>query len=118
MFTVERILGHPVLRKKLLIILPDGRIHKLQLRGLTKSFREAPLTVTALAALVPAEFNFEISIADESISQNPFQQNVDLVAISSLTGTCLRAYEIANYFRKVKIPVVLGGVHVTLLPDR
>lgn len=103
--------------KRLLIILPDGRIHRIQLGSFSKSFREAPLTATALAALVPPELNFEIRIADESIGQNPIQQNVDLVAISCLTGTCLRAYEIADGYRKQNIPVVLGGVHVTLLPD-
>ena len=105
------------MKKRLLIILPDGRIHKLQLGGFSKSFREAPLTATALAALVPAELNFDISVADESIGQNPIQQNIDLVAISCLTGTCLRAYQIADHYRKLNIPVVLGGVHVTLLPE-
>ena len=105
------------MKKRLLIILPDGRIHKLQLGGFSKSFREAPLTATALAALVPAELNFDISVADESIGQNPIQQNIDLVAISCLTGTCLRAYQIADHYRILNIPVVLGGVHVTLLPE-
>jgi radical SAM superfamily enzyme YgiQ (UPF0313 family) len=105
------------LNKRLLIVLPDGRIHKLQVKGFSKSFREAPLTATTLAALVPLELNFDISIADESIGQNPIKDNVDLVAISCLTGTCLRAYEIADHYRKLNIPVVLGGVHVTLLPD-
>jgi len=105
------------LNKRLLIVLPDGRIHKLQVKGFSKSFREAPLTATTLAALVPLELNFDISIADESIGQNPIKDNVDLVAISCLTGTSLRAYEIADHYRKLNIPVVLGGVHVTLLPD-
>lgn len=105
------------MNKKLLIILPEGRIHKLQIIGYSKSFREAPLTATALAALVPEELQFDISIADESIGQNPFKEGMDLVAISCLTGTSLRAYEIADHYRKLKIPVILGGVHVTLLPD-
>ena len=97
--------------------MPDGRIHKIQLGSFSKSFREAPLTATALAALVPPELDFDIIIADESIGQDPIQKNIDLVAISCLTGTCLRAYEIADHYRALNIPVVLGGVHVTLLPD-
>lgn len=103
--------------KRLLIILPDGRIHKLKLGAFNKSFREAPLTATFLAALVPPDLGFDIDIADESIGQNPYKQQVDLVAISCLTGTCLRAYELADHYRTKNIPVVLGGVHVTLLPD-
>ncbi len=103
--------------KKLLIVLPDGRIHKLKLGPINTSFREAPLTATALAALVPDELNFDITIADESVSRIPLDENFDLVAISCLTGTSTRGYEIADHFRHKKNPVVLGGVHVTLLPE-
>ena len=45
-------------RPSLLILLPDGHIHKLVLPFLKTSFREAPLTATMLAALfaVPLVF--------------------------------------------------------------
>ena len=52
---------------KLLIILPDGKIHKLKLGPINISFREAPLTATMLAALVPEEINSDIKIIDESV---------------------------------------------------
>ncbi len=41
--------------RKLLILLPDGKIHKVSLPFLTMSFREAPLTGTMLAALTPSD---------------------------------------------------------------
>jgi radical SAM superfamily enzyme YgiQ (UPF0313 family) len=103
---------------KILIILPDGKIHKLKIgRLVNTSFREAPLTATMLAALVPEEVNATIRIIDESIDKVDFATDYDLVAISCITGTSTRAYEIADFYRKNNITVVLGGVHVTLLPD-
>lgn len=102
---------------KLLIILPDGKIHKLKLGPINISFREAPLTATMLAALVPKEINSDIKIIDESVDTLDYNINYDLVAISCLTGTSTRAYQIADFYRNNKITVVLGGIHVTLLPD-
>ena len=104
-------------RKKIAIILPEARIHKLSVGPFQKSFREAPLTATALAALVPEELNYDITIVDENIQPIPFHQTFDLVAISLITGTAYRAYEIAAIFKEKGARIVLGGVHVTLLPN-
>ena len=41
----------------------------------------------------------------------------DLVGISTITSTVPRAYALADEIRKSGIPVVLGGPHVTFLPD-
>lgn len=41
----------------------------------------------------------------------------DLVAISSLSSQVLEAYEIAARFRAAGSKVVLGGLHVTAMPD-
>ncbi len=102
---------------KLLLIMPDARIHRLDLGGLRMSFREAPLTLTTLAALVPAELQAEIRVVDESVDDVPLDESFDLVGISCLTGTALQAYAMADQFRAKGATVVLGGVHVTLLPD-
>lgn len=103
---------------KLLIALPDGRIHKLKIFGnYYTSFREAPMTGIILASLVPDELHAGITVADESIQKLPLNERFDIVAISVLTGTSTRAYEIARHYRKMGAFVVLGGVHVTLCPD-
>ncbi len=47
----------------------------------------------------------------------PLDYPADLVGISVLTGTARRAYALAAHFRSRGIPVVLGGAHVTILPD-
>jgi radical SAM superfamily enzyme YgiQ (UPF0313 family) len=104
-------------RMRLLLIMPDANIHRLSLGPIKMSFREAPLTLTTLAALVPSELNADITIVDESIQSIPFNKQFDLVGISCLTGTAYRAYEIADRFRSAGAKVVLGGVHATLRPD-
>ena len=102
---------------KILIVLPAGQPHKLEFGPIKMSFREAPLTATTLAALVPEDLNADVKIVDESVSPVPFHEQFDLVGVSVLTGTSSRAYKIADFFRGKKSKVVLGGVHVTLLPE-
>lgn len=102
---------------RILLVLPEAGIHRLKLGSLRISFREAPLTLTTLAALVPPELNAQITIADESVQRIPWDAAFDLVGISCLTGTAHRAYEIAKHFRACGATIVLGGVHVTLRPD-
>jgi len=102
---------------KILLIMPYAGIHRLEIASLRMSFREAPLTLTTLAALVPPELNAEIKLADENVETIPLDEKFDLVGISVITGTAPRAYELAAHFRKMGSTVVLGGVHVTLLPD-
>jgi radical SAM superfamily enzyme YgiQ (UPF0313 family) len=41
----------------------------------------------------------------------------DLVGISTITPTAPRAYAIADRVRSLGVPVLLGGPHVTFLPD-
>ncbi len=103
---------------KILLLLPDGRIHKVQLGSLTRSLREAPLTMTLLAALVPPDLGAELRLVDESIDTVPATETFDLVAISAMTGTSTRAYHWADHFRARGATVVPGGVHVPLRPVR
>ena len=41
----------------------------------------------------------------------------DLVAISSYSAQIDEAYELARRYRNKAVPVVMGGPHVTALPD-
>ncbi|RXL62840.1 radical SAM protein, partial [Citrobacter sp. AAK_AS5] len=41
----------------------------------------------------------------------------DLIGMTVITGSAARAYELAAAFRARGKTVVLGGPHVTLLPD-
>ena len=102
---------------KILLLMPDAAIHRIELASFRMSFREAPLTLTTLAALTPPESDSEITLIDASVQRVPEQEDFDLVAISCLTGTALKAYEWAAHFRTRGATVVLGGIHVSLRPD-
>lgn len=80
--------------------------------------RYAPLTLTTLASLIPPEIAAGVRIIDEGVEEiHPDRIEADLVGITAITGTAPRAYEIAAQLRERNIPVVLGGVHPTLMPD-
>ena len=101
---------------RILLIMPDAHMHKLRLGSFVRSMREAPLTLTTLAALLPDEPDIEVKIVDGSVDRIPLDYPADLVGISVITGCARPAYDIARHFRQRGIPVVLGGVHVSILP--
>jgi radical SAM superfamily enzyme YgiQ (UPF0313 family) len=74
-----------------------------------------PLAFAILAALTPPEHSVEL--ADERLAPVPFDADCDLVAITVETYNARRAYQIAQKFRERGVPVVLGGYHVSFLPD-
>lgn len=73
------------------------------------------ITMPTLAALTPEDI--EVVIIDEHVDEIDFDAAVDLVGITSHTFAASRAYEIADEFRRRKVPVVLGGIHPTVLPE-
>ena len=74
-----------------------------------------PLGLAMVAALTPPEV--EVSLTDENVTVIDFQKETDLVGITALTVTALRAYEIADKFRAKGAKVVLGGIHPSALPE-
>ena len=78
-------------------------------------FKFPSLSFAALAAVTPP--HWEVELCDENIERINFAANADLVAITAMTPQAPRAYEIADTFRERKIPVVMGGFHVSNLPD-
>lgn len=104
---------------KILLILPHGPIHRAGSGTYRKSLRYAPLTLTALAALVPPDLGAEIVLLDEGAAPWDLadHQDADLVGVSSMTGTAPRAYAIADAFRAMGKPVIMGGVHASMLPQ-
>src|SRR4051812_34585346 len=101
---------------KIQLLSPAGEIHRNRSGIFKRSLRYAPLTLTTLAALVPEELNAEIIIQDEGVEPLDLDFSADLVGITAITGTALRAYRISDELRARGHTVVLGGVHPTLLP--
>ncbi len=103
---------------EILLIQPRGPMYRYGSGIFRKPIRYAPLTLTTLAALIPQGLEAKVELVDEGVEQfAPPLTEPDLVGISAITGHAQRAYRIADYFRSRNTPVVLGGVHPTLMPD-
>jgi len=76
-----------------------------------------PLSLMVLAGLTPSEW--EISIADENLGapDYPAMPRPDVVGITAFTSQANRAYEVATHFRRLGVPVVMGGIHATMCLD-
>ncbi|HLK61189.1 MAG TPA: radical SAM protein, partial [Chthonomonadaceae bacterium] len=75
------------------------------------------LSLLTLAALTPPHHEVVyFEIADiRTAPQLP--QDFDLVAISTFTAQVYDAYQVADSYRALGVPVVMGGLHVSILPD-
>jgi radical SAM superfamily enzyme YgiQ (UPF0313 family) len=70
----------------------------------------------AVASAIPRD-RYEVALTDENIEPIDFDLNADLVGISAMTCFVNRGYEIADAFRKRGVPVVMGGVHPSFMPQ-
>jgi radical SAM superfamily enzyme YgiQ (UPF0313 family) len=98
--------------RKVLFIMP--RWSEKSLWGVM-GIRFPYLSLTTLAALTPPDM--EVRIMDENVEAIDFNSHPDLVAVSLMTPLAPRGYEIADQFRNQGIPVVVGGVHATMMPE-
>ena len=81
-------------------------------RGIT---RFPMVSLQYVAGITPPEH--EVRIVEEEAEPIDFGADCDLVGITCLTASAPRAYQIADRFRRRGTPVVLGGVHPTVLPE-
>jgi radical SAM superfamily enzyme YgiQ (UPF0313 family) len=102
---------------KIVLVSPKGPLYRHRGGIWKKSLRYQPLTLTTLASLIPPEIQADLQLFDEGIADVPLDLDADLIGLTVITGTAMRAYELADHFRRRGIKVVLGGPHVTLIPD-
>lgn len=95
---------------RLLLIYPAT--HKL---GWAKYFQLPSLSLQQVAALTPA--SWEVTLVDESQGPVPGGRHFDLVGITAMTHQATRAYEIADQFKGEGGPVIMGGMHPTVMPE-
>ena len=74
-----------------------------------------PLGLATLAAYLDPDL--EISLQDEHVEKLDLNDEPDLVIIQVYITNAYRAYRIADHYRAQGSYVVLGGLHVTSLPD-
>ena len=75
------------------------------------------LSLLTLAALTPSRFEVEYREILDLKTAGPLPQDYDLVAITSLSAQIFEAYTVADFYEQRGVPVVMGGLHVTSLPE-
>ena len=98
---------------KITFILPA--IGKKAGQKYLKSWLMEPLTIAVLNSMIPSQWEREFY--DDRIEKINYETDTDLVFITVETYTAKRAYFIAKEFKKRGKTVIMGGYHVTLLPE-
>ena len=80
-----------------------------------KEWSGCTTALSLIAALTPARYH--IDIYDENVESINFSNEYDLVGIGCMTQQAARAYQIADKFRTMGIPVVMGGIHPSSIPE-
>ena len=73
------------------------------------------MALPTIAGLTPSDWDVEIH--DARTTPVDYDRKVGLVGITSYTADITSACEIADGFRSKGVKVVMGGVHVSALPD-
>lgn len=74
-----------------------------------------PLGLATLAGYL--EVDDQVSLQDEHVEVLDLEDEPELVVIQVYITSAYRAYEIADHYRRKGAHVVLGGLHVTSLPE-
>ena len=86
-----------------------------KLFNVRKRYLANNLAFQQLAAVTPKKHT--IKLLDERFDKINFDEECDVVGITSTLPYSLHSYEIADEFRKRSKIVVFGGSHATLLPE-
>lgn len=98
---------------KLILIYPT--LGHREAEAFIDEARMEPLQLGILAALTPPDV--DVVLYDDRIETIPFDEPADLVAITVQIFTAKRAYEISAGYRARGVRVIMGGVHVSLIPQ-
>ena len=75
------------------------------------------LSLLTLAGLTPDHFDIEYHEIADLKTLPSLPTHFDLVALTSLSAQIYDAYKVADHYRALGVPVVMGGLHVTSLPE-
>ena len=83
------------------------------------SFTALPRLGSILLATILKDrgYNTKVFIEDLVVPDWKQLEDADMICISAISSTATRAFQIAEKYNKLGIPVALGGVHSTFLPD-
>lgn len=75
------------------------------------------LGLLTLAGMTPSHHRVHYVEVPEASGLDPLPGDLDLAAISSYSAQIDEAYDLAHRFKAMGVPTVIGGLHVTALPD-
>lgn len=103
-------------KKELILIYPSVShpISRFVIRLIAKN--KLPLSLLTIAALTPREYKIRILNQKIFWFGKDFTKDV-LVGITCLTASAFEAYKLADRYRKSGASVVMGGPHVSCLPE-
>jgi len=111
-------------RRKLRLINPTSPLSTITMpeiiQRMTFSRRALfmPLNLAICAAVVPD--GWDVEIVDENVTASPHvpsPEGIDAVGIGAMTTQAGRAYALADAYRALSVPVILGGIHPSALPE-
>jgi radical SAM superfamily enzyme YgiQ (UPF0313 family) len=78
-----------------------------------------PRLGAVLLSTVLRNRGYEVKAFIEDVAELDWDyiESSDLVCISTITSTALKAYSIAKRLKTLGVPIIMGGVHPTFLPD-
>ncbi|TET60725.1 hypothetical protein E3J48_06375, partial [Candidatus Aerophobetes bacterium] len=103
-----------------------GKIHKIVLISptatgpgfISKFFRFSPLNLALLAGLAPEH---DYKIIDENIDSVDCEleeiEASDIIGSTVMTAQAPRVYELADRLRRMGKMVIMGGMHLSALPE-
>ena len=102
--------------RRILLVNPMARSFTTRPIFMNKALYSPLAGLLAVAALIPQD-RYEVILIDENIEPIDFDTKADLVGISAMTSYVKRGYQIADEFRRRGIPVIMGGVHPSFMPE-
>ncbi|QDU89237.1 B12 binding domain protein [Pirellulimonas nuda] len=98
-------------RPRLLLINPVNPLRTGFAASVSSRF--PPLNLGILAGMAGPEW--EVELIDENF-ETFTHRDADLVALTAFTSSVNRGYEIADHYRRLGVPVVIGGIHASMCP--
>lgn len=102
-------------------VTPASHLHKSFLYRMGHTIYEPSNSVTGPLILgkILTDAGHSVAVYEELYKKLPLDKimKADVIGISTMTSTAPRAYELATYFRSYKKRVIMGGFHVSSMPE-
>ncbi|VVB83562.1 B12 binding domain protein [uncultured archaeon] len=86
------------------------------IRTISAVLKKAGYDVTLIFMALSEDYSVNYSLSELRQLEN-LCKNSQLIGINSFASTSMRAKRIISYLKKLKIPIVYGGVHATIAPE-